>query len=276
MTQRSRERISSPGPPRRPASQPTTPAPGMGSGRRFLGELLGTFLLVLCHAGAATAARLLLARAGMPKLPAEVLFLALADGLSLFVIILIVGRISGVLINPAVTLGLASARRFPWREVAPYIAAELIGAVLAAALILALYGHDATSVGRLGAVRPGEGIALWQAMLAEAAGAFVLVLAISATAEDPRAPSDWAGLTIGMALAAIVFFIEPVSGASVNPARAFGPDLLDALLGVRVDWGVYLLAYALAPVLGAVSAAHLYGVLAHQPAEKPSSSAPGV
>lgn len=254
------------------SSQPTTPAPEMDLGRRFLGELLGTFLLVLCHAGAATAARLLLAQAGVPRLPAEVLFLALADGLSLFVIILIVGRISGVLINPAVTLGLASARRFPWREVSPYITAELIGAVLAAVLILALYGHDAATIGRLGAVRPGEGIALWQAMLAEAVGAFILVLAISATAEDPRAPSNWAGITVGMALAAVVFFIEPVSGAGVNPARAFGPDIVVALLGMPVDWGVYLLAYALAPVAGAVAAAHLYGILARQPAEKPRPS----
>ncbi len=238
--------------------------------QRFCGELLGTFLLVLCHAGAATAAKLLLHNAGAPKLPAEVAFLALADGFSLFIIIMIVGRISGVLINPAITLGLASAGRFPRNEVWYYIVAELIGAVLGALLVLGLYGHDAVSVAHLGAVMPGPHATVWQAALAEGVGAFLLVLTISATAEDPRAPSGWAALTIGLALGAIVLFAEPISGAAVNPARALGPDLLDALLGAPVDWGAYLLAYALAPILGAIAAAHLYKVLARQPAAKPA------
>lgn len=252
------------------SEQPTTPEPDMKPWQRFCGELLGTFLLVLCHAGAATAAKLLLHNAGAPKLPAEVAFLALADGFSLFIIIMIVGRISGVLINPAITLGLASAGRLPRKEVWYYIVAELLGAVLGALLVLGLYGHDAVTVAHLGAVMPGPHSSVWQAALAEGVGAFLLVLTISATAEDPRSPSGWAALAIGLALGAIVLFIEPISGAAVNPARAFGPDLLDALLGVPVDWGAYLLAYALAPILGAIAAAHLYKVLARQPAAKPA------
>jgi glycerol uptake facilitator protein len=106
-------------------------------------------------------------------------------------------------------------------------------------------------------------------MLVEALGAFVLVLTISATAEDPRSPSGWAAFAIGMALFAIVMLFESITGAPVNPARAFGPDLLDTLLGVPVNWGDYALCYLLAPLVGASIATTLYRYLANQPNKKP-------
>ena len=148
-------------------------------GQRFAGETLGTALLVFFHAGTAASDRLLRHDAGVPKTVADVAFLALADGLSLFVIIMIVGKVSGVLINPAVTLGLASVRRFPWKDVPAYLAAQVIGAVIGAAAVLLVFGQLAAEVGRVGAVRLSPGTNIWQGLLIEGLGAFVLVLAIS-------------------------------------------------------------------------------------------------
>jgi glycerol uptake facilitator len=71
----------------------------------------------------------------------------------------------------------------------------------------------------------------------EALGAFVLVRTISATVEEPRSPSGWAALAIGMALFVIIMLFESIADAPVNPARAFGPNLLDTLLNVPVNWG---------------------------------------
>jgi glycerol uptake facilitator-like aquaporin len=107
-------------------------------------------------------------------------------------------------------------------------------------------------------------------MLVEALGAFVLVLTIHATAEDPRAPSDWAAFAIGMSLTAIVLLFEPITGAPVNPACAFGPLFVDALLGGAVNWGTYLLCYLLAPIIGASVATMAYYFVANQPQRKPA------
>ncbi|HST88580.1 MAG TPA: MIP/aquaporin family protein [Ktedonobacterales bacterium] len=252
------------------AGQPTSRERGVTMGQRFAGETLGTALLVFFHAGTAASDRLLRHDAGVPKTVEDVAFLALADGLSLFVIIMIVGKVSGVLINPAVTLGLASVRRFPWKDVPAYLAAQVIGAVIGAAAVLLVFGQLAAEVGRVGAVRLSPGTNIWQGLLIEGLGAFVLVLAISATAEDPRSPGGWAGFAIGMALAAAVFLIEPATGAAVNPARAFGPDLVYALAGGAVDWVAYLVTYLAGPILGAVAAATLYRALAKQPDGKPA------
>lgn len=250
--------------------QPTTPEPTSTRAQRIAGEFLGTCLLVLFHAGATTSERLLLAQSGQLKSPPDVLFLGLVDGLSLFAIIMVVGKVSGALINPAVTLGLASAGRLRASDVAPYLVVQFAGAALGATLIAVLFGPAAGSIGRVGSLTPLPGMAWWQAMAVEAVGTFLLLLAISATAEDPRSPSGWAPLAIGMALAAIVTLFEPLTGAGINPARAFGPDLVYALgFGGHVDWGVYLVVYLLGPIVGAAAAVWLYRFLANQPKNKP-------
>jgi glycerol uptake facilitator-like aquaporin len=172
--------------------------------QRFLAELLGTFLVVLFHGGASASLRIIAGSAQAAPSPQSIAFLALIDGFSLFMIIMIIGKISGVLINPAVTIGLATRRRFPRNEVPIYIVAQFAGAPLGAAAILPTIGRDALTIGHLGAVQLAPGVSIWQGMLVEALGAFVLVLTISATAEDPRSPSGWAAFAIGMALFAIV------------------------------------------------------------------------
>ena len=175
-----------------------------------------------------------------------------------------------MLINPAVTIGLAVRGRFPWPEVPSYLVAQFVGASLGALMVLATMGHDALTTGHLGAVQLGPGVGVWQGMLVEAVGAFLLVLTISATAEDPRSPNGWAAFAIGMALAVIVFVFDPFTGAPVNPARAFGPNFIDALFGVHVNWGDYLLCYLIAPIIGACIATTLYRYVANQPRNKPA------
>ena len=253
------------------STQPTTPEPTSTQLQRFFAELLGTFLLVLFHGGAA--ASLLIfeqtSTIATPKI-LGVAFLALVDGFSLFIIIMIVGKISGVLINPAVTIGLTIRGRFPVREVPLYLAAQFTGAALGALMVLAAMGRVALTVGRLGAVQLGPGVSVWQGLLVEALGCFFLVLTINATAEDPRSPSGWAAFAIGMSLTASVLVFEPLTGSPVNPARAFGPNLIDALLQVPVNWGDYLLCYLLGPIIGASIASAIYYYVARPPRGKPA------
>lgn len=251
-------------------AQPTTKEPTTTPIQRFFAELLGTFLLVLFHGGAAASLKIIQQTTHSGTTPQGIASLALVDGLSLFIIIMIIGKISGVLINPAVTVGLAIRGRFPLREVPFYLSAQFLGATLGAAMVLAAMGRDALTVGRLGAVQLSPGVSVWQGILVEALGAFFLVLTISATAEDPRSPSGWAAFAIGMSLTAIVLLFMPITGAPVNPARAFGPNLLDSLLGVPVDWGAYLLCYLIGPIVGASVATTLYRYLANQPKQKPA------
>lgn len=253
--------------------QPTVPEKTVSPTQRLVGEFLGATLLVLFHAGIAASSRVLQAVSGQPKTGADVLFIALAQGLSLFAIIMVVGRVSGALLNPAVTLALASCRRLKPGEVLPYLGAQFAGALFAALAIVALLGRSAGTIGRVGALSPAPGVPLWQATAVEAAATFLLLLVISATAEDPRAPSGWAPLAIGMALAVGVALFEPVTGAGMNPARAFGPDLIYAtLFDGSVNWLEYVVVYALGPILGGVAAVWLYRVLARQPQSKPRPS----
>jgi|SRR5579871_123106 glycerol uptake facilitator protein len=252
------------------SAQPTTQEPGTTRTQRYVAEALGTFLLVLFHGGAAASLKLILHATHAPTTAPDIVFLALVDGISLFIIIMIVGKISGVLINPAVTISLASRGRFPRAEVLPYLAAQFLGASAGALVILPALGHDALTIGHLGAVELGAGVSVWQGLLVEALGTFFLVLTISATAEDPRSPSGWAAFAIGMSLSAIVLFFEPITGAPANPARSFGPDFIDALLGVPVNWGAYVLCYLLGPIIGATAAANVYYYISNQPKNKPA------
>jgi len=257
-------------PPDTRSRQPTSKVPALRPGQRYAAEFLGTALLVLFHAGAAASLRLALNADHTLKSAPDVLYLGVADGFALFLIIMIVGKVSGVLINPAVTLGLASAGRFPRNDVAPYLVAEFAGAIFGAFGVLLIFGDKGASIGHVGAASLGSGVGLIQGLCIEALGAFILVLTISATAEDPRSPSGWAGLAIGLTLGTIVMLMEPATGASVNPARAFGPDLVATFAGLDVNWLDYLVVYLVGPIVGGVLSAHLYRYLAGQPATKPA------
>ncbi len=235
---------------------------------RFIAETLGTFLLTLIGGSAATLAALLPHNHHFIATGAELVLVALAHGLALFIIVLIVGRVSGAHVNPAVTLGLASSGQFDWGDVPLYLGAQFLGATIGAACILIVYGKLAATVGGLGAPSLAPNTNLIQGAVIEGIGAGILVLAVISTAADKRSPAGWAGLTIGLALGAIIMAIGPATGAAVNPARAFGPDIIDWIFfrtPTNVDWWAYIVSYLIGPIVGGVAAANLYLYMARLP-----------
>lgn len=237
-----------------------------------IAEALGTFIFVFVGAGAATAAVLLFRL--NPTL--SLLFLALGLGLALFAGITVVGKVSGGHLNPAVTVGLAAAGRFDWVDVPGYIIGQVVGAVIAALAILLVYGQVGARVAGLGAPGLASGINIWQGLFIEGLGTVVLVLAVMATAVDTRTPAGWAPLTIGLTLVAIILFIGPATGGSVNPARAFGPDLVAATLGYPVNWGAFIVSYLIGPLLGGIVGVFAYTAVTALPRPTETARVGGV
>jgi MIP family channel proteins len=216
--------------------------------RAVTAEAVGTFVLVLAITSAAVAATLSRPVAGAPY---GSLAVPVAGGLALAIAVASLGHISGAHLNPAVTLGLAASRRFPWAYAPGYVIAQFAGAIGAAAVTWGLYGNQARSIGRLGAPVPAAGVSAGRVLAAEAVVTFVLVLVVVAVATDTRVPRGIAAMAIGAALAVAIVISGPVSGAGVNPARALGPMIL---AGQFSDWWAYLAA----PVAGGVVAVALY------------------
>lgn len=216
--------------------------------RALTAEAAGTFVLVLAITSAAVAATLSRPVAGAPY---GSLAVPVAGGLALAIAVAGLGHISGAHLNPAVTLGLAVTRHFPWAYAPGYVIAQLAGAITAAAATWGLYGNQARTTARLGATVPAAGVSAGRVLAAEAVVTFVLVLVVVAVATDSRVPRGIAAMAIGAALAVAIVIAGPVSGAGVNPARAIGPMILT---GQFTDWWAYLAA----PLAGAAIAVALY------------------
>ena len=167
------------------------------------------------------------------------------------------GRVSGCHINPAVTIALFATGRFPGRDVGPYIAAQLLGAAAASLLFAWAIGPDAVTIGGLGATAPFHGIGYLQAIAIEAIGTFLMMLVIIGAAVDERATPGFAGLVVGLVVAGIITTTGNLTGASLNPARTFGPYLGDWLLAGQNLWEFFPI-YIVGPIIGAVAAAILY------------------
>ena len=214
--------------------------------RRVAAEAIGAFVLV----GGGTGAIAVDAQTGGALGVGGV---AAAFGLAVGVMVLAVGHLSGAHLNPAVTLAFAAARHFPAREVAPYVAAQVAGALAASACVLALLGDD----GGLGVTRPGL-VGDGGAVATEAALTAVLMIVILAVATDTRAAGHMAAVAIGgtIALEALVF--GPVTGASMNPARSLAPAIVSGDLA-----GLWI--YLAGPVAGALAGAVAYGWLRGAP-----------
>lgn len=241
--------------------------------KRALAELVGTFVLVYFGAGAA-AITLMISRGANPPSPpnpfnigigalgglGDWFAIGMAFAIAIAASIYSLGRISGAHLNPAVTIALWATKRFPAKDAGPYIAAQLTGASLGSFLFAATVGMDAVSVGGLGATAPFPGITYGQAILAEATGTFLLMLTIMGVAVDERAPPGWAGLIIGLAVGGIITTTGNIAGASLNPARTFGPYLGDYILGQSSLWHFYPI-YIVGPIAGALIAAVLYDFL---------------
>jgi aquaporin Z len=199
--------------------------------RRLFGELLGTFMLVLVAAGGGV-----LHAKGQIDLSAAVV----APGLMVMAIILFMGAVSGAHLNPVVSLAFALRGEFPWKRVPGYVLVQLLGATLAALFLRVLFGN----VHHLGASLPGPGYHPWQAFLIEIALTATLVSVILGTASSAQNVGTIGALGVGGYIALAGLWAAPVSGASMNPARSFGPALVGG------DWSSYW-AYVAGPLIGA-------------------------
>ena len=228
--------------------------------KRLFAELFGTFWLVFGGCGSAVLA------AAFPEVGIGLLGVSLAFGLTLLTMAYSIGHISGCHLNPAVTVGLWAGRRFPARDIAPYIGAQVIGAVLASLVLLLVasgspdfvLGADGLATNGYGSLSPG-GYNLRSGLIAEVILTFGFVMVILG-ATDTRSPSGFAPLAIGLALTLVHLISIPITNTSVNPARSTGPALIvggPALYQLWLFW--------LAPLLGSVAAGVGYRVLAGAP-----------
>jgi len=204
--------------------------------RACVAELIGTFALVFAGAGAVMvdAKTAALGHVGV----------AITFGLVIMVMIYAVGHVSGAHFNPAVSLAFAVTRHFPWPRVALYWLAQLVGALLAAALLRASLGNLAHVGATLPAGSDGQSF-VWEIVLT----AF-LMFVIMAVATDTRAVGEAAAIAVGGTVGLDAMFGGPISGASMNPARSAGPAILSGDL--RALW-IYLVAPAVGAMAGAVA-----------------------
>ena len=211
--------------------------------RRLFSEILGTFLLVLVGAGGGVVNAV---SNGQISRAAAVT----APGLMVLAIILFMGGISGAHLNPAVSIAFATRGNFPWLRVPGYIIAQLIGSTLAVLLLRATFGN----VGMLGATEPGPGISDWQAVLVEFVLTAGLVSTILGTASKAQNLGPISAFGVGAYIILAGLWSSPISGASMNPARSFGPDLV---LWNFSNYWVYLVG----PIAGALVAVAIAYIL---------------
>jgi glycerol uptake facilitator protein len=227
----------------------------------MLAETVGTGLLVLVGPGSVVATLILAGDSKPAVTGADLLGISFAFGLIITALVYAIGKVSGCHINPAVTCALAATKRFPWREVPAYLGSQVLGAVLGAFAIWAVFAHNAIDLG-VGMTSFNEDATTWtQAIFSEGIGTFMLMFAILGIV-DSRSPSELAGLVIGGVVIAIIMIVGPITGASLNPARAFGPELISALGNGTTHWNQLIPVYVLPGLFGAGLAAVFYDFVA--------------
>ena len=213
--------------------------------RPLTAEFIGTFGLVFIGAGSIVVNE---ARSGALGL----LGVALAHAVVLSVMVTALMRISGAHFNPAVTFGLWLANKIDAKDAGFYVLTQLVAAVVAALLVKTLLPSMAGEVTGYGVPRIASDVDLIQAILIEAILTFFLVSAVFGTAVSPEAPSGIGGFGIGLVLLFDILVGGPLTGAAMNPARAFGPA------AIANDW-VGQGAYWIGPLLGGAVAALVWG-----------------
>jgi len=230
--------------------------------RPLAAELVGTFWLVFGGCGSAVLA------AAFPGVGIGLLGVSFAFGLTVLTMAYAIGHISGCHLNPAVSIGLAVGGRFSRSEVLPYIGAQVAGAVLAAFVLYTIASGrpDFTLAGGLAANGYGEhspgGYSLVAGLLAEIVLTTIFLLIILGATDD-RAPRGFAPIAIGLGLTLIHLVGIPVTNLSVNPARSTGPAVVVGGWALAQLWMFWL-----APIVGAVLSALVYGVIAQTKPEE--------
>jgi aquaporin Z len=227
--------------------------------QKLTAEFLGTLWLVLGGCGSAVLA------AAFPQVGIGLLGVSLAFGLTVLTMAYAVGHVSGGHFNPAVTIGLCTARRFLAKDVLPYVVAQVVGAICGAAILYFIAsgkaGFDVVSSGFAAngydSHSPG-GYTLGAALVTEVVMTFFfLVVILGAT--NKRAPQPMAGLAIGLALTLIHLVSIPVTNTSVNPARSTGQAIFVGGWAIKQLW-----LFWLAPIAGAAIAGVAYRFLAEE------------
>lgn len=202
--------------------------------RGYLAELFGTFALVFAGTGAIVVNQI--SHGALTHVGVSLVF-----GLIVFALIMTLGDVSGCHINPAVSIGLWLAHRFAGRHLLPYLLAQFSGAILASMLLRCIF----PDVEMLGNTLPYNQLA-GTAFVMETILTFLLMVVILGTTVGNESKTAFAGLAIGSVIALEALVGGPICGASMNPARSFGPALMT--LHFEFIW-----VYLTAPVLGAVS-----------------------
>jgi MIP family channel proteins len=210
--------------------------------RHFIAEFIGTFALVFVGSGA-----IMSTAAADPRV--ALIAVAIAHGIVLSVMVTALMRISGHF-NPAITLGFVVTRRIEAGMAVVYWIAQFTGAIVAAWALKGLFPPAAVTLSRLGGQFISGDTTLLQAIVLEAIATFFLAWVVFGTAVDPRAPKV-GGFAIGLTIAAEILAIGPLTGASMNPARSFGPAVVSGVFEGQT-------AYWIGPIVGAVVAALLY------------------
>ena len=213
--------------------------------RRATAEAIGTFFLVLIGPGAAMVNATTGGGLGVSGI-------ALAFAFVIIAMVYALGHLSGAHLNPAVTVGFWSTRRFPGRDVAPYVAAQCLGAIAASAVLRAVLGP----VGHLGATLPAlaPAISVSGAFVIEWLLSFALMFVIMAVATDERVAPGFAPIAVGLTVGFCALTGGPLTGASMNPARSLGP----AVIGM--EWRAHWVYWA-APITAMIVAARVYDLL---------------
>jgi aquaporin Z len=230
--------------------------------KRIAAECIGTFWLVLGGCGSAVLS------AAFPQVGIGLLGVALAFGLTVLTMAYAIGHISGCHLNPAVSVGLWAGKRFPGRDLAPYIVAQVIGAIVGAGILLIIAsgksGFDVQSgfaANGYADHSPG-GYSMLAGLVTEVVLTFMFLMIILG-ATDGRAPKGFAPIAIGLGLTLIHLVGIPVTNLSVNPARSTGPALFVGGWALAQLW-----LFWVAPIVGALVAGYAYrwlGVGAEEP-----------
>jgi aquaporin NIP len=202
--------------------------------KSLIAEVIGTFLLVFFGCGAIIVNETYGGIVGLQGI-------AITFGLVVMTVVFAIGHISGAHINPSVTIGLACVGKFSWKKVVPYVIAQMIGGIAGAFILKIFFATGNT----LGMTFPSSNLV--QSFFIEIILTALLVLVAIILTTDTRAPSQFAAIAIGAVIAIDILVGGPVTGASMNPARSFGP----ALIMMRLD---YVWLYLTAPIIGAIVA----------------------
>ncbi|KAL9226507.1 hypothetical protein vseg_002313 [Gypsophila vaccaria] len=210
--------------------------------QKLVAEVIGTYFIIFAGCGSVVVNKLYDGTVTFPGI-------CVTWGLIVMVMVYSLGHISGAHFNPAVTLTFAIYRHFPYKEVPLYMAAQLMGSILASFTLTVMF--DVTPNTFFGTIPAGSN---GQSFAIEMIISFLLMFVISGVATDSRAIGELAGIAVGMTITLNVFVAGPISGASMNPARSLGPAL------VKHNYkGIWV--YIVGPILGTIAGGFAYNLI---------------